>query len=105
MLDTSDRDIFQSGYDPSMGTTGFSVDVGDTVPALVLSFDKTRRAFIITNAGAAAVYCSLTTEVSLNQYSFKLSAGKFFSMDHYGGIVTAICGQGNATELYITDIH
>ena len=104
MLDTSDRAIFNHGYDPSMGTTGFSVDVNDAAPTIVLIFDKERRGFLITNVGPATVYCSLTTEVSPDLYSFRLRPHGIFGMSGYGGIVTAICDGGSA-ELYVTDVH
>ncbi len=105
MLDTSDRDVFNSGNDPAMGTSVFSVDVGSSQPAIVLIFDKNRRSFIIKNSGPETVYFSLTTEVSPELYSFSLRPGRFLSMDHYGGVVVAICDLNQTAKLYITDVH
>ncbi len=104
MLDTSDREVFNSSYDPSMGTTDFFVSV-DENPSIALIFDKRRREFILENRGNSIVYCGLTTDVSPTAYSFRIRPGRLFAMDHYGGIVMAVCATGNSTLLHVTDIH
>ncbi len=104
MLDTSDRAVFNSGYDPAMGTTGFSVDVSDA-KSVLCAFNSARRQLILTNAGAGIVYISLTANVSEDLYSLRLRPNAFVAVSDYGGTVTAICEAGQTSKIYVTDVH
>ncbi len=104
MLDTSDRAVFVSGYDPSMGTEGWGVNIDDHI-TIVFPFDEKRRQFCITNAGNSKAYISLTPFVSNNLYTLSLNPHAYMTMDNYGGIVTAICNTENTTVLYVTNSH
>src|SRR5260221_5176282 len=104
MLDTSDKAVFESGYDASLGTSNFGLTITDT-KAIVLVWDKVRRNFILANAGITPIYISLTPKVTPDLYTLKLRANGIFAMDNYGGIVTASCGTGPSSKLYITDVH
>jgi len=104
MLDTSDRQVFNSSYDASLGTVGFEAVITDMVSA-VLSFDKRRRQLFLLNGGDKIVYVGLTLDVSPDIFSIKLLPKGVLTISDYGGLITAICDPGNTSNLYVTDIH
>lgn len=104
MLDTSDREVFNSGYDAALGTVGFEATITDNL-SVIFSFDKKRRQFILFNGGDEVVYVGFTLDVSPNLFSLRLLPRGLVGLDKYGGLVTAVCDAGKSSQLYVTDIH
>ncbi len=103
MLDSSDREVFVSGSDPSMGTVQTGYQVGNSL-VILMTYNAERRQFIVYNAGETNLYLFFGPVTDPTSPSLPIRAGKWLSGTQYGGALVGLRDGSTPEKVVVTEI-